>query len=145
ACAKKPGAKKAHPAYAPDAARRVRGAGGIFGRAILALPKTPHIHVRRPAGLVRRLHRFGGAPEKRSKGNRNGKSLTRASRRVARVSEAHPGSGNQTPGCASLTRATSPVRSSRPSVGRMRQCPRRSRPDSRVTRKGAEESPGSTG
>src|SRR3546814_8992615 len=63
ACAKNPGAKKAHPAYAPDAAHRVRGAGGIFRRGILPLRKTPHIHVRRPAGLIRRLRRYGGAPE----------------------------------------------------------------------------------
>src|SRR5690606_27694239 len=42
ACAKKPGAKKAHPAFAPDAAHRVRGAGGIFREGILPSRKTPH-------------------------------------------------------------------------------------------------------
>src|SRR3546814_3212768 len=62
ACAKKPGAKKAHPAFAPGALRRVRGAGGIFRGGILPPRKTPHIHVRRPSGLIRRLRRYGGAP-----------------------------------------------------------------------------------
>src|SRR3546814_10491955 len=56
------GAKKAHPAFAPDAAHRFRGAGGIFRGGILPPRKTPHIHVRRPSGLVRRLRRYGGAP-----------------------------------------------------------------------------------
>src|SRR5690606_24130266 len=77
ACAKKPGAKKAHPACAPGALHRVRGAGGIFRGGILPPRKTPHIPVRRPAGLVRRLRRFGGAPEVKIKGNS-------ASRRAAR-------------------------------------------------------------
>src|SRR3546814_4211147 len=62
ACAKKPGAKKAHPACAPDASHRVRGAGGIFRGGILPPRKTPHIHVRRPSGLVRRLRCYRGAP-----------------------------------------------------------------------------------
>src|SRR5690606_342357 len=44
----------------------VRGAGGIFRRGILPLRKTPHIPVRRPAGLVRRLRRFGGARRSRA-------------------------------------------------------------------------------
>src|SRR3546814_285084 len=35
ACAKKPGAKKTHPAFAPGALHRVRGAGGIFRGGIL--------------------------------------------------------------------------------------------------------------
>src|SRR3546814_7272257 len=55
--------KETHPAFAPGAAHRVRGAGGIFREGILPSRKTPHIHVRRPADLVRRLRRFGGGPE----------------------------------------------------------------------------------
>jgi len=55
--------KETHPACAPDAARRVRGAGGIFRGGILPPRKTPHIHVRRPAGLIRRPRRYGGAPK----------------------------------------------------------------------------------
>ncbi|WP_434029946.1 hypothetical protein [[Pseudomonas] boreopolis] len=51
ACAKKGNPKKAHPAFAPAALLRVRGAGGIFGRGILPRPKTTHIHVRRPFGV----------------------------------------------------------------------------------------------
>src|SRR5690606_4810074 len=49
---------------------------GIFRRGILPLRKTPHIHVRRPAGFIRRLRRYGGAPEvkTRSKGNIKGNS-----------------------------------------------------------------------
>src|SRR5690606_677230 len=43
--------KETHPASAPGAARRVRGAGGIFRRGILPLRKTPHIPVRRPCGV----------------------------------------------------------------------------------------------
>src|SRR3546814_8436858 len=62
ACAKKPGAKKAHPAFAPGALHRVRGAGGIFRRGILPLRKTLHIHVQRPSGLIRRLRRNRGGP-----------------------------------------------------------------------------------
>src|SRR5690606_38007954 len=58
--------KETHPASAPGAARRVRGAGGIFRRGILPLRKTPHIPVRRPAGLIRRLRRYGGAPNVKS-------------------------------------------------------------------------------
>src|SRR3546814_4812231 len=77
ACAKKPGAKKAHPAFAPGALRRVRGAGGIFREGILPPRKTPHIHVRRPAGLVRRLRRYGGAPEIKINGNSNSNSNSR--------------------------------------------------------------------
>src|SRR5690606_39815504 len=73
ACAKKPGAKKAHPAFAPDAAHRVRGAGGIFRRGILPLRKTLHIHVQRPVGLVSRPRRYGGAPGIMTKGNDKGK------------------------------------------------------------------------
>src|SRR3546814_3414334 len=67
ACAKKPGAKKAHPAFAPGALHRVRGAGGIFREGILPSRKTPHIHVRRPSGLIHRLRRCGGAPNVKSK------------------------------------------------------------------------------
>src|SRR5690606_20875952 len=44
--------KETHPASAPGAARRVRGAGGIFRRGILPLRKTPHIPVRRPCGVL---------------------------------------------------------------------------------------------
>src|SRR3546814_496141 len=55
--------KETHPAFAPGAAHRVRGAGGIFRGGILPPRKTPHIHVRRPAGLVRRLRRYGGGPK----------------------------------------------------------------------------------
>src|SRR3546814_10204574 len=55
--------KETHPAFAPGALRRVRGAGGIFREGILPSRKTPPIHVRRPAGLIRRLRRFGGDPE----------------------------------------------------------------------------------
>ena len=49
---------------------------GIFRRGILPLRKTPHIHVRRPAGFARRLRRYGGAPKvkSRSKGNIKGES-----------------------------------------------------------------------
>src|SRR3546814_14668914 len=35
----------------------------MFREGILPARKTPHIHVRRPAGLIRRLRRFGGAPK----------------------------------------------------------------------------------
>src|SRR5690606_9079968 len=52
-----------------DASRRVRGAGGIFRGGILPPRKTPCIHARRPAGLVRRLRRYGGAPEIKINGN----------------------------------------------------------------------------
>ncbi|WP_156899884.1 hypothetical protein [Luteimonas mephitis] len=48
---------------------------GIFGWGILPQPKTPHIHVRRPAGFTRRLRRSGGAPEnQRRNGNSNSDS-----------------------------------------------------------------------
>src|SRR5690606_1862158 len=67
--------KETHPAFAPDASRRVRGAGGIFRRGILPRRKTPHIHVRRPAGLIRRLRRYGGAPMSRSRATAKGQSL----------------------------------------------------------------------
>src|SRR5690606_28466806 len=65
--------KEAHPACAPGAAHRVRGAGGIFRGGILPPRKTPHIPVRRPPGLVRRP----AAPE----GSRSpvGRVLTRRS------------------------------------------------------------------
>src|SRR5690606_24969830 len=46
--------KETHPACAPGAAHRVRGAGGIFRAGIVPARKTPHIHVRRPAGLDRK-------------------------------------------------------------------------------------------
>src|SRR3546814_14307512 len=36
--------KETHPAFAPGAAHRVRGAGGIFRGGILPPRKTPHIH-----------------------------------------------------------------------------------------------------
>src|SRR3546814_9304594 len=89
ACAKKPGAKKAHPAYAPSAAHRVRGAGGIFRGGILPPRKTPHIHVRRPAGLVRRLRRYGGAPKINGKSKSKNKSKSATSARSAEIGRAH--------------------------------------------------------
>src|SRR3546814_6137111 len=84
ACAKKPGAKKAHPAFAHGALHRVSGAGGIFREGILPPRKTPHIHVRRPAGLVRRLRRDGGAPEIKIHGNGNGTSRFTAASQIGR-------------------------------------------------------------
>src|SRR5690606_41486574 len=84
ACAKKPGAKKAHPACAPGAAHQVRGAGGIFRAGILPARKTPHIPVRRPAGLVRRLRRYGGAPEIKIKIKISGKGNGNGTNRRAR-------------------------------------------------------------
>src|SRR3546814_15406096 len=74
AWAKKPGGKKTTPAFAPVAVHRGRGAGGICRGGILPPRKTPQIHVRRPAGLVRRLRRYGGAPEIKINGNGNGNS-----------------------------------------------------------------------
>src|SRR5690606_27513501 len=44
--------KETHPACAPGALHRVRGAGGIFRADILSARKTPHIHVRRPCGVL---------------------------------------------------------------------------------------------
>src|SRR3546814_14894462 len=44
--------KETHPAFAPGAAHRVRGAGGIFRGGILPPRKTPHLHVRRPCGVL---------------------------------------------------------------------------------------------
>src|SRR3546814_16056324 len=55
--------KETHPAFAPGAAHRVRGAGGIFRGGIRPRRKTPTIHVRRPAVFVRRVRRVGGGPE----------------------------------------------------------------------------------
>src|SRR5690606_6412364 len=52
--------KETHPACAPGAAHRVRGAGGIFRGGILPPRKTPHIHVRRPCGV---LSAASAAPE----------------------------------------------------------------------------------
>src|SRR3546814_89743 len=40
-----------------------------FPRGILPPRKTPHIPVRRPAGLVHRLRRYGGAPNGKIKSN----------------------------------------------------------------------------
>src|SRR5690606_5581378 len=62
--------KETHLAFAPGAAHRVRAAGGIFRGGILPPRKTPHIPVRRPAGLIRRLRRYGGAPKVKSEGQR---------------------------------------------------------------------------
>src|SRR3546814_6115564 len=87
ACAKKPGAKKEHPAFAPGALRRVRGAGGIFREGILPSRKTPHIHVRRPAGLIRRLRRFGGAPKVKLKVKSKDKSPRSVGRSEENTSE----------------------------------------------------------
>src|SRR5690606_34902495 len=38
-----------------------------FPGGILPPRKTPHIHVRRPSGLIRRLRRFGGPRRSRSR------------------------------------------------------------------------------
>ncbi|WP_206751322.1 hypothetical protein, partial [Xanthomonas sontii] len=48
----------------PRCALRVREPGGIRGRGILPLPRTAHIHVRRPSGFSRLVRRFGREPGK---------------------------------------------------------------------------------
>src|SRR5690606_5692990 len=72
--------KETHPACAPGALHRVRGAGGIFRAGILPARKTLHIHVRRPCGVIRRLRRYGGPPEIKinSNGNGNGNGVASA-------------------------------------------------------------------
>jgi hypothetical protein len=65
--------KKAHPAYAPFAALRVRGADGIFGRGIHAAAENDVHPCTSPLrGFVRRLRRCGRGPAK-SKAKSNSK------------------------------------------------------------------------